>query len=1246
MPPLRYPAPGVNQYLVTDDGAGQQIPAELTPEQYQSTLAMLASRGVQTLENVGLLLDTPGALARGVLAGDPLSGLNWDFDKRTSGEELNEALGISPDKKALGGWGRGLAGFATEVITDPLFLFQGGLGAMGKAARAAEAADILQYAPKAATRKLGPDAAAKISAASQTMTGRSTIDRLIKNRIPQTESTLDVMPVIGPRLSRYRTTLSDVVKASPPSRRGEVMEQLRNYLGSDEAVQEQMGERLGDLFGFGFGQSAATFSPFSEKTTESILDALDYVGQATRWSAPMRYGASLFDNRMAPGSTVADQVDALKAYKTIGEQAKGRGNLLATAHGQLLRDVKLTDKAKTMLGADSLMSLEGNDFLLRLSNEKPTAEDILLANEIPSINNVVANWRATAEAAVEDARSMGLKLPEYRDAYGNAYSPRHGMEFEQGLYRGGGSALERSANVENQIHRNVALALPGGDIDVREVSRLPKVREHAMRKFDSPYTDEEVGQEIAEYIVGKHGNPMVTLEQATAAARGFKQAQEVAERTGKPFIQPPPATVQGISSAADLARAKDNLNARRAARGAQATTDTDPFTNIKVDQSTEIARIMRHLDKNLPEDVPAFSEHPIISQMRYIVNNEVRKATANHVFDSMAEHALYGRHTAQTGQAYRDLEEVMSKYAGRLGFVEAQFGRVKEEVATQIEERIARRSGIDLYIRDKDGNIVGKNVHLKDYFVPEEVADRLGRIADFYNVPQAQEEVASMFNVWQTLFKGFTLSYPSRFSRDAYSNLASLWLETGDAVGSIAGMWNASHIMAGNPEKAIAYLSTIPRYRQYVVNGVPDAQAIIRQMERDVGENGVLSGLATSDLLTGSREGKISQFIPGSFPVSISQGIRELVPDGSRTAGQMAQDFGTIRGFTNTYETRNQILKAGEKVGDAVDSAARLGGFLALMRQGIGPQQAAKRMKRALVDYSSLTQFERHWMKNIFLWWSYQSRIGKYAVDSLYQNPGGRFAQMIRGVNDLQRPDPESGYVPTAVRQQVGVRLPDWAQFNPGTTTYLTNIDLPALDVINILKPAPYGQYFPINVQATVGELLNQSNPLFKTIAETATGTDLFSKRPLSEARNNVDKVWAAMTGNPQDRADPMVKAVIQNLPLPLRPFSVLGQLVDPNIENPWYRAGKIFVNETTGLHTMDVEPEFEKMDARNKVGDFLKRFQNTYTIRNIPAESVPFLPPEALLLNEVDKQLQREISDYRKQKKAEQEAEKLLNMR
>jgi hypothetical protein len=90
---------------------------KLTAEQQDSLLQGLARQSGQFLETLGLLLDTPGAIARGVLAGDPSSGFNWDTEKRTSGAELLESLGVKPENPYV----KAIAGLGTEIVTDPLF---------------------------------------------------------------------------------------------------------------------------------------------------------------------------------------------------------------------------------------------------------------------------------------------------------------------------------------------------------------------------------------------------------------------------------------------------------------------------------------------------------------------------------------------------------------------------------------------------------------------------------------------------------------------------------------------------------------------------------------------------------------------------------------------------------------------------------------------------------------------------------------------------------------------------------------------------------------------------------------------------------------------------------------------------------------------------------------------------------------------------------------------------------------------
>lgn len=1238
----------------------QEQASELPPEVFESALATLASRSGNMLENIGLVLDTPGALARGVLAGDPLSGFNWNFDDRVSGKELLDAYGLKPSDKALGGSGAGLAGFATEVATDPLFLFQMGAGAVSKAGRAAQAAGILKNAPKAAMSKLGTadDLPSAIQAARSTMTGRSALKRLEDARVPVTAENLEIMPVVGDRLARYRSTLRDVVESTPIEKRPEVLRQLRDNLGSDEAVQELMDERLGNLFGFGFGRSSVTFSPFGEATTEKALDALDYLGQAARWNPATRYAASFVQKPLDGAISVNDQIDALRAYKEIGEKGLEAGRLEATKLAQAYRGVELTDEAKRILGADSLSSKEGNDLLLRFSNGKPTANDLAVLAETPELDAVLDTWDAYRVGALEDARATGLRLPEMQDQYGNRYNPRNPAELRHGEYGQGTGRRSKAATMSEMRQRNEALDMPGGEIDLREISVLPEIREHATKGLDSTLTDEQVGQRIMDWVVNKHGNPMITFEQATAAAKGFKIAAERAKGIADSTTKAIPRLEQQARDAATrvaslaarnagnvpspqlVAAMEDAKQAAEALRQAKQATPARVSEMASVpfpspEQTLEVGRVMRKIDPTVPKEVPLYSEHPINAQMRYIVNTEVRKATQRHVLDSIAEVARPGVYTEQAGGPYRSLQEVLAKHSEALGWEAGNFGKPAEVIAEQMKARIAKRLGIAVRELDENGNMV-ENIDLSKFFVPESFSDRLVKISDFYNVPQAQEEVGNLFNMFTTLFKGFTLAWPSRFWRDAMSNLASIWLETGDAPGAVAGMFAASRILAGKQDKAIGYLAKIPRYARHTVNGVTDQAALLREFEQDVGRTGVLSGLATSDLLSASREGSINQFVPGGTPTSISQGIRQLIPTGERSVTQALGDFGTIRNVTSNWETRNPWLMAGQTIGDTVDSMARLGGFMAMLRKGIGPEEAARRVKSALVDYGSLTTWERHFARNIFMWWSYQSRIGKYAVQSLMENPGGRFAQMIRGVNDLQRPD-EGGYVPTGLREQVAVRLPDFLQANEGLTTYAKNLDLPGLDVLNIPKVAPYGQMFPFSIQGTMEELFRQSNPITKTLAEIAFDKDLFSGRPLSENRTAVDRIYQGVTGDPT-RVNPILKAALQNTPGLNRFISLGGTVFDPDIENPYYRALKVGINEASGFKFSDVDPEYQLLDARNAISEALQGKQNSFMVRSIPEESIPYLTPEELLLNSVDKELQQRLRAFYTRKQQERE--------
>ena len=120
------------------------------------------------------------------------------------------------------------------------------------------------------------------------------------------------------------------------------------------------------------------------------------------------------------------------------------------------------------------------------------------------------------------------------------------------------------------------------------------------------------------------------------------------------------------------------------------------------------------------------------------------------------------------------------------------------------------------------------------------------------------------------------------------------------------------------------------------------------------------------------------------------------------------------------------------------------------------------------------------------------------------------------------------------------------------------------------------------------------------------------------------------------------MKAILQNAPGLGRPISLLGTVFDQQVENPGYRAAKILANELSGFKLQDVDPEYELLDARNKISEFLKRYQNTFTQRYIPEELLPLIPPQAQQFNAVDRELQQQLTDFYKRKRAARAFEKV----
>lgn len=1194
-------------------GSTASVPYIDDPREKQDALRALGSSALNTVEVVGKVLDTPGAIGRGILAGDPLSGFSWD--RRVSGRDLLESYGLL--NKDTNPWLATGAGIAAEIATDPLAIF--GLAPLRAAGKAAKAAGILDKASDAATLAMGGgDFAAGAKAASEQLrTGRASY-KWLGNLLPAgkalTRENAAYRPLIGPRTARSMVTLEDTVKALPTAEADVALEKVNAFLGKRGLTYNDVkDETLGGAFGMGYFNlvDPAVANP---QWARGMLDAMDRAGQAARWSPVARGMSTLFDQKVGGDFKSIDQLTNMK--RAALETAETQATRVAGAQNALMVSrIRLSDQAKSLLGADSLNTPLGGNFLDRLYTGSHTQSDMKIVRAIGKpIEDAMANWDRLRNDLYSKAKDLGMPAAKLRDRFGVLWSPRVAKEADFGDY---GRGLNRSSNTVRMLEnesRQAYLMLPGGKTDLHEIFALPKVQQFVREGRESPLSVEAVGAAIKKHIDDKWGpnapDPRVrpfTAKVYQLDAKGKAVLGEVRDAAGNVVLD---------------AKGKPKMQAQVA-----------PGEVISQKQGEKIGRFMMRHRQDTPLDVPMFSEHPNVTQARALVSQGKGRAHAKHVYASMAEAAIrvdtgMGAN-AYPGVGFTPLGTALDRVALKVGLnANREKGMASKAVRENLQREIAKATGEADWTK----------VNLNRFALPEEVFNRLTRINDFYNSPRAQESIIKFFDNISTLFKGFALAFPATKVRDMYSNAFLLALEAGNVDDVLYGLKTAKAIVGGRADDAAALLKELPGYN------LADAAVIQERLVGDVARTGVLESLASSDLVTSNQTGIMNQLVPGTQPISKLGALAELVPDGSRSLGQMVSDQFQFRGIrlpfqkAAGYQTRNAALNAAQKFSDYTDSVARLGGMLSLMRQGISPDVAAKRITAALVDYSSLTSFERQTLRRIFPWWAYTSRIGKYVVGQLMENPGGGYAQTIRTLTTSQASD-DNTYVPEALRQQFAFRIPDalkpylGVDPNSPNTTFLTDIDIPGIDTLSLLG---LGDTAYQGVQSTAYNLAQQANPFVKSTMELVSGEDTFSRRPLTQAITPADRIYKGiyknLTGNPAPTGlNPLVRQAINVLPGPQqRLINIAGGMFDERIPLQ-QRAIKQGFNAMTGVKLRTVDPAWQLNDARRTLSGRLGAFMQDYTESYIPKNNIPQVPAELIPDYALFRTLGRDLREARK---------------
>ena len=1189
-------------------------------------------------------IDWLGARSREVLAGK-------DYGSAPDGLDVLGAHGITVGENALGGYGRPLAKFATEVATDPLtYTGFGALGGgLGKAGKAAKAVGILDDASRAMSRNVVDDIISGASR-SEDLRGVGAQSRDFwakeygKDVTRLTDEDLYARPLTGWRESRRDQTLGDLLDRQRDwgqEHYDQTVENLQDYLyrqggwrpNPTRQLNDLRGQRLAsdiDFFGLGINLPGGG----------TMAKQLDRFGSWARWSPVGTRAAAMVSKPLhgAPdagsqvatlalsrGDDAAEAVARRRSRQLIDILPRFQDATQDIRLGSAIRNV-IEEVGPTLRGDD----LVAHDEVLRALTDYRAGT---ATGDAARIGEFVDRWQEMSRDYLARSRQAGIGADELADKFGHGYFPRvlDDMTFG-GSNQAPTGGRTFSVMTGDQMAREASFHVPGGTKTLQELS--------LDRMVSGPERLAATDDAAANYIL-----------QQTAR----KEAE--LSRAGRLPV--------------------DN-------NGNPATYNRQ--------QALALARTLHKTSKeSVDKGLPIFGMHPTEAINKYILGREksIRRAgtltnmIASSAMESSPRAGWYSGAAHAVGGKANDLPDVLNalglKSTDRRDFMGPLPAGVpltegaKQNVLDRLRE-IGIKNGIPEFAN------AGYDA-LNGVAVDGRLLQRLNRVADYYQVPEVQSQLFKTLDAVTSMWKASVLSWPARFVRDWYSGMFSNTIEVGNLNDLMAGYSGAKHLLHGQEGELIRIVNRMPRYMRYAtpeerLSAYLDdlaAQGISRGRQLDdIGTSvtnrqtsqGLRSELMAGpapettlgyqiwDTISGSKlmdKSASMRYLPERELLGLGSTLNPMKLPSNISQGLMGY-WNTIKGIKPT-ETTNPILRWSARLGDTTDKINRIAGYNGLLLQGISPEEAAKRIMAAHVDYNSLTKFERGFMRNMLPFWAYQSRISKWVLTKIAEKPGGAYTQLgLRLPKRLSENDTQSDYVPRRISDKYGLSLEPIRKIpglggivdavapqTTGISSWASDFDLPGIDQINQIKVKTDSEgkiKLASSLGHTIGSFAEGSHPLIKMAYEAGTGQDSYTGLKKNYARNTMP-VIAERLGllDPNQNYDTMsrlggVDQALQFLmPFYSRTMQAARKGTDPRIQDPQAALLQNLINATAGVKIENIDDAEKQRDALETIKELLdahpatRSYESTY----IPAEMLPFVDEETQKMYLLDRQLRKE---------------------
>jgi hypothetical protein len=1192
--------------------------SDLMPEEEKKGwLNSLAEMGSSGLATAGYLLDTPGAIVRGVLAGDPLSAFGSSEDRVTGRELLRQYGAIGEDDN----WGNFSGGVLAETLLDPLTYGTLGLSMLGRGA-ASQAGKALKAT--GLLRDSAIDSATRLNDL-----------RALDNLAPYADD------IPTPRVREYqrRLTPERALQALDPAERAAaqqtLLEQFERF-GVDPVAGMQ--QRVGVLDNFRIPGTNIGFEVGGGAFGDAIAEGLDRFGNFTKVAPVLgpvtRTAAALFDQNVGGLGTLSSNMELTNElqFNKRAAKAAARNNREAVdrAYSLLQYDARNADVPDTLPGTylpggsvpipEELRTFDSQTLWDRLADYvesrplqgptlpgsgplKTTGDDVAdwVLENVPEFRAVRDRFANLGPEAIAAAREAGLATPVAQSRGVDGFIPRQLRRF-----------LDPSAP-----------DIPGGEpYDFRSWGRDERafsVQDNFGRSRDPAY-DLPGGIRAFRYLTGN----VDPLLDSRALQQSLINAPSAGDR--RRLLRDALRTLGGI----------DN----------QAFTfagETDPYRylleQVQSSQAYRNASPADRLAMLRPAQREANANYEKLGQLLMKADTQFADQGIG-IFDTPSwNNAL--RYERGQAENIANADQLFGMLRRRVDPTPA--GRVVGGQSVSLADA-ARELGFDpqnFANRWMQNAPVAQRVPLDQLSIPRQYVDAMKVLTPQSRLALPERGIMNALDQFTSAFKIGALASPAFHVRNQYSGMYNAATEGAlNPVDMIA----AARASGGNAEALVgritggrsryrrpieqlrasqAYQNAPPATQQAMLRDAE--QEALRQFMADSGGQRLPSSNVISDISGVEDPGQIPGMYVGSGP-TIAESTRQALQQGrradpaNRTWGNFLGDLLSFRGVGITREPRpyqtNPLLAFNDAVGSRTEDTLRIGTFLTLIRQGVDQAEAGDTVRRLLVDYSpsAFTDFERNVMKRVAPFYSFQKGILPSIAENTLYRPGGLQGQTIRAVTRGTEPS-EDNFIPEYLRQSAAIPLPEgWPSLlggepAEGLKRYITNIDLPFESTLNLFTPgvgATAAARIADTIQKTGSNILGQTNPLIKAPLEYITNRQLYTGRDMSDLYSVLEQDLGPI-------GRPLEQAIINFVPFGARGISMYRQFNDDRLDPVDARLKAAF-NVLAGVKLTDVDEERTKRQAaRGMLNQILETTPGVRTYENltVPDDALRAMPED-----------------------------------